>query len=156
MNRIGKIELLSKFNILKGYLVDDSIDVESIQNVIDLLFEDKLAQELVDNIKEGSSKTILNMVNNKITILNQLIFSNPCEKSWFNLSNTRDVNIKFCSDCGKNVYKVSNEEDYLKRKNLQQCVALDIEFFNPKDKLKKNFKSCNIEFVEDFDLGLPF
>ncbi|WP_179318843.1 hypothetical protein [Winogradskyella helgolandensis] len=88
--------------------------------------------------------------------INKSLFKNPCSKSYSDLIETNDDDIKFCSDCKKNVYLVYNEVEFEKRKELEQCVALGTEK-NIYDKYKdKEHSSCNILYNDEIDLGLPF
>lgn len=70
------------------------------------------------------------------------LFSNPCDKKWDSLIATNNSDIRFCSDCKRNVFKVYNKEDYRKRKQLNQCVAIS---FHLEERI---IESTSCEFTE--------
>ena len=156
MSRKENIQLLSKLNILKGHLIEDNPDTERTLKVVNSLFEKDFIKDVIQYIKEENFTAALNFVNSKILDTSNSVFSKPCSKPWDELVSVSGDEIKFCTDCKKNVYFVSNEEDFIKRRNLQQCVALDIYGFEPQEESKRNFKSCRIEFEDDFEIGMPF
>ena len=88
--------------------------------------------------------------------INKVLFKSPCSKSYFDLIETNDNDIKFCSDCKKNVYLVYNDEDFEKRKELEQCVAIGTEtnIYN-KYKDKEN-SSCTIVYNDECDENWGF
>lgn len=155
MNRKEHFQLLSKLNILKGYLIDENLDIKEILKTANSLFEKDFIKDVIENIEQENFTSALNLLNNRILDISNSIFSNPCNKSWYNLISTNEKNNKFCSDCSKNVYLVSNEEEFIKRRNLHQCVALNTHDFKPDEKNERNFKSCRIKFYDEPLLGLP-
>ena len=56
----------------------------------------------------------------------------------------------------KNVYLVESEEELIKRRNLEQCVAINTLETNLNKENDKNYKACHIKFKEEYELGLPF
>lgn len=156
MNRQDNFRLLSKLNILKGYLVEDHIDKTEILNIANSLFEKDYIKDLIENVNKEHFTDALNLLNHYILDISNLIFKNPCNKSWYDLISTDENSTKFCLDCSKNVYLVSNEEEFLNRRNLNQCVALNTHDFKPDDKIERNFKSCRIKFYDEPLLGDPF
>lgn len=156
MNRKENFQVLNKLNILKGYLIDENIDGEELLKISNKLFEKDFLIDINQNIEQGYFIIALNLLNNRILNITNLIFSNPCNKSWYDLISTNENNTRFCSDCSKYVYLVSNEEEFIKRRNLKQCVALNTYEFEPSENNEKNFKSCRIKFFDEPLLGLPF
>jgi hypothetical protein len=156
MNRKENFQLLSKLNILKGYLIEININGNEVLKTSNSLFEKEYMNDINKEIEGENFIAALNLLNNRILNISNLMFKNPCDKSWYDLIITNENNIKFCLNCSKNVYLVSNEEDFIKRRNLQQCVALNTHYFQPNEKNEKNFKSCRIKFYDEPLLGLPF
>jgi len=73
-------------------------------------------------------------------------FKFKCTQDWDNLSETSEVNIKFCNKCESNVYFVTGESELKQRISQDQCVAF-IDFtklsFEPtpfKQKIKNGQK----------------
>ena len=149
MNRKQNIELLNKLNILKGYLVDDGVVIEEVLKLSRKLFDKDLVNYIIGHVEQEDFSSALNLLNDQIRSISKSIFSNPCDKNWNDLLLTNEKNTKFCTDCNKNVFLVLNEEDFLKRKNLQQCVALNTKYFDSSKKDEVNFKSCRIKFFDD-------
>ena len=161
MKRKEYFQLLNKLNILKGYLLDDNINSNEILNVANSLLSTHDKKELIQKIEEEKFTDALNLLNNYKLEISNSIFENPCDKSWYTLTSTEVSTTKFCLDCRKNVYLVSNEDELIKRKNLQQCVALNIHYFTPDEKLESNFKSCRIKFFDnpeydEYEVGFPY
>lgn len=52
----------------------------------------------------------------------KLIFSFKCNLSWFSLKRTIHDNIRFCSTCSRNVYKIENEFDLKKHIQANDCI----------------------------------
>lgn len=156
MNRKENFKLLSKLNILKGYLIEENIDGKEALKISNSLFEKDFMNDVNQDIQQESFTAALNLLNNRILNISKSIFSNPCDKSWYDLISTNEYNTKFCSDCNKNVYLVSNEEEFIKRRNLKQCVSLNTYDFIPNEKNEGNFKSCRIKFFDEPLMGLPF
>jgi len=155
MNRKEKFQHLNKLNILKGYLLDENINSKEVLNVAKSLFKIENIKDIIQKLEEENFTDALNLVNNYILGICNEIFAYPCDKSWHDLILTNEYNTRFCSDCSKNVYLVSTEEEFIKRKNLQQCVALNTQDFKPDKKSERNFKSCRIKFFDEPLLGLP-
>lgn len=148
MNREENFQILNKLNILKGYLIDENIDGEEVLKISNKLFENDLLFDINQNIKQGLFIIALNMLNNRILNITNLVFSNPCDKSWYELISMNENNTRFCPVCSKIVYLVSNEEEFIKRRNLKQCVAFNIFDFKPSESNEKYFKSCRIKFFD--------
>ena len=156
MKRQENIQLLSKLNILKGYLIEENIDGKEVLKISNSLFEKDFINEINQVIEQDNFTSALNLVNNKISNVSKSIFSNPCDKNWSDLIATNEYRTKFCSDCNKNVYLVSSEKEFIKRRNLKQCVALNFHDFVLNEKDERNFKSCRIKIFYEPDLGLLF
>ena len=160
-----QIHLLKKIKFIKGLIlieIDEDVNSDLLRS-----FEQLFKIEL--EIKLEYPTKIFNYLenNNCIDALNDLnlwndeigtnLFKNPCDKNWYDLVSTENNNIKYCTGCNKNVFKVTTEENLIKRKNLEQCVAIDIKAFEIINFQEvNNFKSCNI-IIEDYHelLGFP-
>lgn len=158
MNRKESFEIIKKLNIIKGYLLIADADNNLALSLISELFENDETNE-IKNIKSelvnGKLLLSLNFLNNYKENISKSLFKNPCSKQWYELVDTDNYKTKYCLDCKKNVYLVSNEEELIKRRNLEQCVAVNsLEVFIKKEN-DKNFKACHIKFEEEFELGLP-
>lgn len=153
MDKINKIEILNKINILKSYLIAGNFD----NNEIEMLMEEVLKvdsiefENIVKEIKNKKNNEAINLIIQYQLYLTNLIFKKPCGRKWEDLILTDTENIKFCLDCNKNVFLVSNKREFVKRKNLQQCVAFSPSVFTPSIYDERNFKSCRIQF-DDFEL----
>jgi hypothetical protein len=151
-----ELEILRKINITKGYLLTEDFKKDEIIKLLNELFtenetkEDELEKVECD-IKNGNIIPFLNKLNNWKEIITKNIFKNPCSKEWHKLIETDDNNLKYCSDCRKNVYLVKTEEELIIRKNLEQCVAIDSYDLKINKENDKNYKSCHIEFKSDYD-----
>lgn len=105
-----------------------------------LLFQKNKITETVDVLATLRANNLLNL------------FSNPCDKKWNSLIATNNNDIRFCGDCKRNVFKVYNKEDYRKRKQLNQCVA--ISFYLEEQIIEST--SCEFTEYRDFELlGSP-
>lgn len=158
MGKKEDFELLNKLNILKGYLLDADINYEEVLNVATMLFKPDTIniQEILQKVKEANVTDTLNLLNNYTLQISNELFRYPCSRSWFDLVLTSEPKTKFCTDCSKNVYLVDNEDDFIRRKHLQQCVALDTFNLIVDSNLDKNFKSCRINLASEPLLGDPF
>lgn len=158
MNRQENLEILKKINILKGHLIASESEVIVILKIIDELFAVERPTK-IESIKlelnNGNKLESLNLLNNFKENIAKLLFKNPCSKQWYNLVNTDSYDTKYCTDCRKNVYLVSTEEELIKRRNLEQCVAINSFDINVNDDNDKNYKACHIKFTEEYELGLP-
>lgn len=161
MKKNKNFEILRKINIVKGYLLATEINkVEIIELLNEFFIETELKEKEIEKIKEelnnGNKINLLNLLNNYKEEISKLIFRNPCSKIWYDLVQTENHNTKFCLDCKKNVYLVESEEELIKRRNLEQCVAINTLETNLNKENDKNYKACHIKFKEEYDLGLPF
>lgn len=161
MIRTNEHIFLKYINILKSLVLlkkTETVDIDFI-GIIDKLTKENNSQELL-KVKELYLKDNLKECNNelnklKFEIINSL-FKKPCKIDFFNdLINTSQENIKYCSNCNKNVYLVNNEKELKKRTNLEQCIAFDINSIGIKNIDEINFKSCHVQFEEDWTIGLP-
>lgn len=160
MDKIVEINLVKKLNIIKGPLlliINDNSETDIIVFFkqlfkIELDFNSKYAFQILNLLECKSYIQALNLINIWKEEISYRVFKNPCDKDWFNLIPTENHDIKYCTDCHKNVYKVSNEEELQKRIKLEQCVAIDVKLNLSND---SQFKSCHLP-IEDFELlGLP-
>lgn len=146
--------------------------VDILQNLIKvdnrLLFEKTVTNFITKNNLDNSEKFCYqevlqlfqsNKIADSLEILATLrankllkLFDNPCDKKWSSLIATNNSNIRFCGDCKRNVFKVYNKEDYRKRKQLNQCVA--ISFYLEEQVIEST--SCEFTEYRDFELlGSP-
>jgi len=162
MNRTKNFNLLRKINSVKGLLLASELQPEAI---IKLLTEFYIAsaskdEEIADfkrQLENGNKIDLLNLLNNYKENISKLIFKNPCSKNWNHLVDTDHDNTKYCMDCKKNVYLVTTEAEFIKRRNLEQCVAINTHNTKIPQEHDKHYKACHLKFseVEEF-LGLPF
>ena len=85
-----------------------------------------------------------------INALNSRMFKVKCDKEWDNLLFTEIPKVRFCVDCSRNVFEVENEQDFNKRRYLEQCV-----FFNPRITSNTADGICVVESHYGDELGLP-
>ncbi len=115
-------------------------------------FEKFSYQEALQLFKKNKIAETIEFLATLRTNILLTLFVNPCEKKWKSLIATNNSDIKFCGDCKRNVFKVYNKEDYRKRKQLNQCVA--ISFFLEEQVIEST--SCEFTEYEDFELlGSP-
>ena len=115
-------------------------------------FEKFSYQEALQLFKKNKITETIEFLSTLRTNILLTIFMNPCEKKWNSLIATNNSDIKFCGDCKRNVFKVYKKEDYKKRKQLNQCVA--ISFFLEDQVIEST--SCEFTEYEDFELlSLP-
>ncbi|MEZ5592974.1 MAG: hypothetical protein R3F53_20625 [Gammaproteobacteria bacterium] len=50
-----------------------------------------------------------------------------CTKTWENLIETEDQNIKYCNECDRGVHFCSTANDLLEAMKNDWCVAVDVE-----------------------------
>ncbi|MES2851946.1 MAG: hypothetical protein V4698_03470 [Bacteroidota bacterium] len=166
MERIIEINILKKIKIMKGLLVialDNESDSECLSSFkqlfkIQLESNHKFSNEILNCLEIKKHHDCLNILNNWEHEINNNVFKNPCNKKWFDLVTTENNEVRFCTDCNKNVFNVLNQDELIKRKNLRQCVSIDLNNFVNNDlELNSDFKSCNIICEEDsYELGLPW
>ena len=146
--------------------------VDILQNLIKvdngLLFEKTatnfITENILDNYENSCYQEALklfqcNKIADTVEVLATLrtnnllnLFANPCDKKWNSLIATNNSDIRFCGDCKRNVFKVYNKEDYRKRKQLNQCVA--ISFYLEEQVIEST--SCEFTEYRDFELlGSP-
>lgn len=67
------------------------------------------------------------MALSEFTIRN-CVFSIKCKKKWENMESDMDdddnENIKFCSDCQKEVYLCETDEDLARNIKLNRCISI--------------------------------
>jgi len=117
--------IIKELVILRQYeIAIDNIGYFFINNksTFDLEHEDNL-KSVVSNMELCNYGLVLDSVNNILIYLRQKLTKKPCFKSWDSLLGTDNENIKFCLDCGKNVYLVEDELELIKRAKLGQCLA---------------------------------
>ncbi|GGZ72452.1 hypothetical protein [Algibacter mikhailovii] len=107
-------------------------------------------EALSNKIIEKEFGTCIISIDKINKVLNKRIYEFECHRNWMSLSNTTDDNIKFCSECAKNVFKVNSIAEYEKRSILGQCV-----FYTEPVKLVDNTNSCTITEIHEGLLGLP-
>ena len=158
MNNKESFENLQKINIVKGSLLVSDIDENSILKLINELFDDAKnlnIEQIKSALVNGDMTLTLNHINNYKENIIKLLFQNPCSKKWNDLVDTNNNKEKYCTDCKKNVYLVSSEEEMIKRKKLQQCVAINTTEVDINKVNDKNYKACRIKFEAMYELGLP-
>ena len=52
-------------------------------------------------------------------------FTYKCPKIWDYLTKTDNDDIRYCSACNENVYKVTSEEEFLKISSVKKCVYIN-------------------------------
>ena len=59
-------------------------------------------------------------------IIRNCVFSIKCKKKWENMESDMDdnENIKFCSDCQKEVYLCETDEELAKNIKLNRCISI--------------------------------
>lgn len=160
MERIEKVKVLKNVNIFRAMLIHEEFDAESLNTFITHAFnaQSEMYRDEFWGLIEGIKKKDVDLLHNCLTEIKRKItvdlFKYPCKVSWDSLTATNDSDTRYCKECKKYVYKVSSDEDFLKRRNLEQCIALDVDEYVPGDNIKTNLKSGRIEF--EYDLGLPF
>jgi hypothetical protein len=67
-------------------------------------------------------------------IIRNCVFSIKCKKKWENMGSDMDdddnENIKFCSDCQKEVYLCETDEELAKNIKLNRCISIS-KYDNP-------------------------
>lgn len=128
-------QLLLVESTLTDYIADSNIDNTELTQY----------RGLLSQVKSIPTSTLTDLLDTMRSNYISKIFENPCSKQWNDLTPTNNKEIKFCGDCGRNVYKVHNKEDYRKRKQLNQCVAID---FYLKEKYQDS-ASCDLTIVDN-------
>lgn len=152
LNIIRRVEILKKFlNTNNRLLFEQTINSFIGDNTIESLEKVFYHQAL----KHFHSSKIVD-ANESLEILKHKfvmkIFDTSCDKKWDGLIPTNNIDIKFCGDCNRNVFKVFNKEDYRKHKQLNHCVA--IKYYQT-EKIGMG-TGCEISIIEDFELlGSP-
>ena len=109
MNTNNGFKILKKLNIIKSYLISEDVISNSIIEVIDELFKDESNNEIEQirlELENGNKTKSLNILNNYKESISKILFQNPCSKKWYELIETDDYKIKYCTDCSKNVFLV--------------------------------------------------
>ena len=125
-------ELAKKFieEIINDFDFDFDKIIESTgMNEIQIneLFSEERPTEIENiklELKNGNKLESLNLLNNFKETTAKKLFKNPCSKQWYDLIDTDSYHTKYCTDCRKNVYLVSTEEELIKRRNLEQCARV--------------------------------
>lgn len=155
--QIENIKIIKQLNILKAYLSVGNFSTNEIIELLPNLFNDDKHKISIDLIKlEVENKNYDKAQNILVELKQNLVnetFKIPCNQNWELLISTEDSKTKFCKECSKNVYLVDNETEFIKRKNLEQCVAFNTADFTPKKDYDKNYKSCHLQFNEIYELG---
>ncbi|MBK7691393.1 MAG: hypothetical protein IPJ31_09820 [Bacteroidetes bacterium] len=156
MNIEDKFKLLSKINLLQGYFGSNDANEEYSKVINEILTEqiDEFVQIKKEFLEHNISNIIILLASLKTNISKEL-FKNPCRKNWLELIETDDNNIKYCTDCKKHVFYVTNQSEFLFRKNLEQCVALNTFDYKPSEVEYQNFHSCKIVSHDAPLLGEP-
>ena len=158
MNTNNGFKILKKLNIIKSYLISEDVISNSIIEVIDELFKDESNNEIAQirlELENGNKTKSLNILNNYKESISKILFKNPCSKKWDELIETNDYKIKYCTGCNQNVFLVETEDEMIKRRNLEQCIALNTLEFKINNDNYKNFKACHINFRESYFIGSP-
>lgn len=161
MNKNKNFEILRKINIVKGYLLATELNKTEIIELLNEFFietesKEKEIKKIKEELDNGNKINLLNLLNNYKENISKLIFRNPCSKGWDDLVQTENHTVKYCMDCKKNVYLVASEDELIKRRNLEQCVAINTLETRVSKENDKNYKACHIKFKEEYELGLPF
>lgn len=149
IRRIDILQNLIKFetNLLFKITVTGFISDNNIGDIEKSCYQQALQLFQINNIAE--TVEILATLRTK-HLLN--LFENPCDKKWNSLISTNNSDIRFCGDCMRNVFKVYNKDDYKKRKQLNQCVAIS---FYLREQITES-TSCEFTEYSDFELlGSP-
>jgi hypothetical protein len=157
-----KITFLKKIDLLKVYLMIDDIPHSEVSSIFISLFIENIQKGLFESqlnllkteIDNNNISKSLNLTNELRENISRNLFKNSCKKDIGELIDTNNQNIKYCLDCHKNVFLVSNNDEIIKRRNLRQCVAINTFEFS-KNEIPKNFRSCLVEYYEQYDIGLP-
>ena len=72
-----------------------------------------------DNFKEHIDETI--------TIRN-CKFAYKCDKQWFELLDTKDRNVKFCSTCQQEVFYCNTDEALVEAIKNNKCVCIETPY----------------------------
>lgn len=156
MDKIA-LNIIQRVSILEGLfkLDNDEIFVTTLHSFINTsinkMEKSYLLSALIEYQNQNSSQVFESLNYIRINFINK-IFNTACDKKWNSLTPTNNSDIKFCSDCKRNVFKVYNKDDYRKRKQLNQCVAISF-FLN--DKFTEG-TACEFTEYTDFELlGSP-
>ena len=55
-------------------------------------------------------------------------FSYKCNKNWFELFDTKEKHIKFCSTCQHEVFYCRNDEELLEAIKINKCVCIETPY----------------------------
>ena len=153
------LNTIRRVDILTGLIITESrfiFEVTIINFINDSSLENYEKNHYVEIFKLFQSQDIETIKKNLNAFRadNVLkLFANPCDKKWNSLIPTNNSDINFCSDCKRNVFKVYNQQDYRKRKQLNQCVAIS---FYLNEKFTPESTACEFIDIETNDLlGLP-
>ena len=82
-----------------------------------------------DNFKEHIDETI--------TIRN-CKFAYKCDKQWFELLDTKDRNVKFCSTCQQEVFYCNTDEALVEAIKNNKCVCIETPYLTVRTMGKPN------------------
>lgn len=152
------LNIIKRVDLLKGLLNIESTKLFE-QTLLDFVNNSHLDKIEISFYEEALKQCQSNNNSSAIEFLDTLrnnsllkIFDKPCNKSWDDLLPINNSDEKYCTECSRNVYMVYNKIDYRKRKELNQCVAIN---FNLKEIYSKS-SGCDIPVInEQVLLGSP-
>jgi hypothetical protein len=116
--RLAELGYIEKANKLYSELIESSL------TQIPLLSGNNVRQLLLHKDFNEFGESLLHL---KYQIQKEM-FSYPCSKKWNELIQTDAADAKYCDVCNKYVHKVFTDEDFIKRAELGQCIAVDSSF----------------------------
>lgn len=125
MKTLSQFELLYRLRIIEALLEDKRAEDDDVsKEMLLLLNNDQLKSlSLSWDMKPRFRRNILVIkVKEEINTLSQELFAYPCNKRWDSLQNTDNQDVKYCNECRKNVYLVSDEKELKRRQELKQCI----------------------------------
>lgn len=134
-----ELQLVDSLNLINAKLVMKCFD-EVEQMLATLRYPTiqpvETINDGIEDIKAFFQKNEYELCSNKIAEivdkLNRVIFDFKCNKSWFDLTRTIHPNVRFCSSCEKNVYRIENEFDLKKHVQANDCIFYLGEVETPK------------------------
>jgi len=150
------LTLLKEITLLQGLIKNTSNTESSIEHLHSMITgQSKEIKTIKGKITENKKDEVLKLLEEQKAVLTAKLFKQKCEKHWGDLIHTEKNNVRFCTDCMKNVYYVDNEQEFINRKQSNHCIAINIATYKPTENLTSNSSSCLIEYEDDL-LGLPF
>ena len=86
------------------------------------------------------------------TYIRNCIFSYKCEKKWDQLTPLKQIDVRFCDSCQKEVYFCRTDEKLRESIVLNRCVA--VEFENQKTKVTTQLMGSPARNIDPDDI--PF